>query len=391
MRAWLTRIIPSPMRALFLKELHQIRRDRRIVVVLVLPPILQLMLFGTVMSPDVASLQLGIVDESRSPQSRGIVAALGESGSFRLSGFYTSAEAMGRDVDLGTLDVGVVIPSDFARDLERGRSTAVQVLLNAMNPNSAAVGQVYVQGVIQSYNRSVRGVGIQANVRQLPGPSSSSSRGSGALLRPVFLFNPGLETAWFLVTGLLGQLLLMNGLITSSTTMVKEREAGTLEQLLMTPARIPEIIVAKILPSFLLLSIPALIALGVIRVYFGVPFRGSVWILVVASAACILCGIGLGTFVATITKSAQQAQLSTFFIMPPMMSLSGALMPAEALPVWLRPWTAINPIYHFGVISRGTLIRGSGIEDVWVNVLALVVFALVLMSLSVWRFRQQLS
>jgi ABC-2 type transport system permease protein len=166
---------------------------------------------------------------------------------------------------------------------------------------------------------------------------------------------------------------------------------GTLEQLLMTPATIAEIIVAKILPPFLLLGIPGLIALGVIRLYFGVPFRGSPLLLTAAAAACVLCGIGIGTFVATITKSAQQAQLSSFFIMPPMMSLSGALTPAEAMPAWMRPWTAINPIYHFGVISRGILIRGSGLEDLWPNLLALALFALVLVSLSVWRFRQQLS
>jgi len=377
------------MHALFVKELNHIRRDRRIVGMLLLAPILQLMLFGTVMSPDVANLRLGVVDDSRSPQSRGLVSALGESGSFQLGGLYTSVESLGDDISVGTLDAGVVVPYDFARDLERGRPTTVQVLLNAMNANTAAVSQGYVQGVIQSYNRSLQRAGIEANIRQVPG--SQPSRRGFAVLHPAFLFNPGLVSSWFLVTGLLGQLLLMNGMITASATMVKEREAGTLEQLLMTPARISEIIVAKIVPPFLLLGIPALIALAVIRVYFGVPFRGSALLLTVAAAACILCGIGLGTFAATITKSAQQAQLASFFIMPPMMSLSGALTPAEAMPAWMRPWTAINPIYHFGVISRGTLIRGSGLEDLWPNLLALLAFALVLVSLSVWRFRQQLS
>ena len=150
----------------------------------------------------------------------------------------------------------------------------------------------------------------------------------------------------------------MNGTITASTTMVKEREAGTLEQLLMTPAGMTEIIVAKIVPPFVLLSVPAVVALIVIRFYFEVPFNGSVPIVAVSSALCLLCGIGLGTAVATITKSAQQAQLATFFITPPLMSLSGAMSPAEAMPAWMRPWTALNPVYHFGVISRASLDQG---------------------------------
>lgn len=159
----------------------------------------------------------------------------------------------------------------------------------------------------------------------------------------------------------------------------------------MTPSAISEIIVAKIAPPFFLLGITASVAIAVIRLYFQVPFHGSVTLVIVSSALCLLCGIGIGTAVATITKSAQQAQLTTFFISPPLMSLSGAITPAEALPDWLRPWTAINPVYHFGVITRASLIKGSGFADLWVNVLALAAFALVLVSISVWRFRKQLT
>jgi ABC-2 type transport system permease protein len=140
-----------------------------------------------------------------------------------------------------------------------------------------------------------------------------------------------------------------------------------------------------------LLFVPAALALVVIHFYFGVPFHGSALLVAVSSALCLLCGIGIGTAVATITKSAQQAQLATFFITPPLMSLSGAMSPAEAMPAWMRPWTALNPVYHFGVISRASLIKGSGLAELWPHLLALFVFAAVLMSLSVWRFRRQLT
>jgi ABC-2 type transport system permease protein len=388
MVTWTNRLISHRLRALVQKELNQIKRDRRIVMSLVLPPILQLMLFGSVMNPSVANVNLGVVDSSQSPQSRDLIAALSASGSFTLRGVYQSVDALGRDISVGTLDAGVVIPADFSRDLARAGSPTVQVLLNAMNANTAAISQGYIQGVIQSFNAS-RLADVQPAVTRVA--SGPATRRGVARLHPTLLYNPGGVSTWFIVTGLLGTLLIMNGTITASTTMVKEREAGTLEQLLMTPAGMTEIIVAKIVPPFVLLALPALLAVLVMHFWFKVPINGSIPLIVVSSALCLLCGIGIGTAVATVTKSAQQAQLATFFISPPLMSLSGAMAPAEAMPAWMRPWTALNPVYHFGVISRATLIKGAGFADMWTHVLALLAFALVLMSVSVWRFRQQLA
>ncbi len=396
MRTWLDRVISDllshllshRLRALVQKELNQIKRDRRIMASLILPPILQLMLFGSVMNPSVANVHLGIVDDSQSPASRDLVAALSQSGSFKLTGVYPSVDALGHDIGQGVVDAGVVIPSDFARVLDRGQSSTIQVLLNAMNANTAAISQGYVQGVVQGFN-ATRSASVQPSATRVA--VTPAVRRGVASLHPVLLYNPGGVSTWFIVTGLLGTLLIMNGTITASTTMVKEREAGTLEQLLMTPASMTEVIIAKIVPPFVLLAVPAALALTVIRFYFGVPFHGSVTLVAVSSALCLLCGIGIGTAVATITKSAQQAQLATFFITPPLMSLSGAMSPAEAMPAWMRPWTALNPVYHFGVISRAALIKGSGLADLWPHVVALLAFAVVLMSVSVWRFRQQLS
>jgi ABC-2 type transport system permease protein len=381
------RLVSHRFIALVRKELNQIKRDRRIMLSLILPPLLQLMLFGSVMNPSVTNLQLGVVDDSRTPVSRDLIAALGQSGTFRLRTLYASTGAMGDDISKGTIDAGVVIPYDFARDLARGRPVTVQVLLNAMNANTAAISQGYIQGVVQSFNQTLRYPPAQTAIQPMP---AAAQRGV-AMLKPTLLYNPGGVTTWFIVTGLLGVLLLMNGTITASTTMVKEREAGTLEQLLMTPASISEIIVAKIAPPFFLLGITGLVAMAVLQFYFHVPFRGSVTLLVVTSALCLLCGIGIGTAVATVTKSAQQAQLAIFFLNPPLISLSGALMPAEAMPSWMRPFTAVNPVYHYGVIARATLIKGSGFIDLWPNVVALLIFAIVLVSVSVWRFRRQLA
>ncbi len=206
-----------------------------------------------------------------------------------------------------------------------------------------------------------------------------------------FLYNPGLVNAWFIVTGTFGVLLILNGSLVASTAMIKERERGTMEQLLMTPASTSDIVIAKISPLFVMLIVMALMAVGIMRLFFAVPVRGSMLLVILSAALCILCGIGIGTFVATITKSAQQAQMTAFFINPPLATLSGSLTPVEAMPPWMQPITWLNPIRHFGIIARATLMKGSGIDVLWPNFLALIGFAVVLVSLSIWRFRKQLG
>ena len=368
------------LRALIRKEFNQIRRDRRLAISLVVPPTVQLLLFGFALNATVDNLRLGVVDLSHTPESRDLIADMTESRSFRLSGTYFSANQIGDAIARGDLDAALVIPYDFAHDLHRGYATSVQVLLNAMNANTAAIAQGYTEGVIQNWNRNIRVVS-----RRPAAPAGNVS------LHPAFLFNPGLVTSWFIVTGTFGVLLMLNGSLISSASMIKEREAGTVEQLLMTPAGTGEIVVAKIAPLFVLLCMMILLAIGLISFVFHVPVRGNLFLVLLGAALCVLSGIGIGTFIATYTKSAQQAQLMSFFVNPPLASLSGALTPVEAMPHWMQPVTLINPIRHFGVITRSVMLKGAGIGTLWPNVLFLLVFTIVLLSLSVWRFRKQLG
>jgi ABC-2 type transport system permease protein len=380
----------SRLRALIRKEFNQIRRDKRLAMSLIVPPTLQLLLFGFALNSTVSDLRLGVIDDSRTPESRELRAAMSESKSFRLAGNYASINQLSDALSRGDLDVGLVIPYNYARNLQRGRQTNVQVLLNAVNANTAAIGQGYAEGVIRSYNRSLlQSGGIHAEFRQIAGVNLS--RRGQVTLHPAFLFNPGLINSWFIATGTFGVLLILNGSLVASTAMIKERERGTVEQLLMTPSGTAEIITAKIAPLFGLLLLMVLFATFLLKVAFGVPFRGNLFLVLSGAALCVLCGIGIGTFIATFTKSAQQAQLMSFFVNPPLASLSGALTPVEAMPHWMQPLTVLNPIRHFGVITRGTLLKGSGLEELWPNLLALFLFTLVLLSLSVWRFRKQLG
>ncbi len=232
-------------------------------------------------------------------------------------------------------------------------------------------------------------MGIHARVREIA--ASDASRAGQVQLTPAYLYNPGLVDSWFIATGVFGLLLILNSSLVSSAAMVKEREAGTIEQLLMSPASTSEIILAKITPLFVLLCLMMLIAIAILKLAFHVPFHGSLPFVLLGGVLCILAGIGIGTVLATFSKSAQQAQLTAFFVNPPLASLSGALNPVEAMPRWLRPVTIINPTHHFANIARGGMLKGSGFAALWQNFLALFILTLVMLALSIWRFRKQLS
>jgi ABC-2 type transport system permease protein len=381
--------ISHRLRALLRKEFAQIRRDRRLAMSLILPPTLQLLLFSLVLNATVSNLKLGIIDDSRTPESRGLTSTLTESRSFKLAGYYYDVNKLGDAISRGDLDAGVVIPQDYAKDLQRGRPVTVQFLLNAMNANTAAIAQGYAEGVIQTYNADLPAEGLHANFKQIA--ANDVSRRGPARLTAAYLYNPGLVGSWFVVTGIFGLLLILNGSIVAATAMVKEREAGTIEQLLMSPAGTYEIIIAKIAPLFFLLFLMILFATALIKIVFNVPFHGNVLVVLGGAALCVLSGIGIGTVIATFTHSAYQAQLTSFFVNPLLTTASGAITPAEAVPGWLQPLVRINPIRHFSVIARSSMIKGSGFETLWPNFLVLSVFTLIMVSLSVWRFRKQLS
>ncbi|MGC9993222.1 MAG: ABC transporter permease [Candidatus Cybelea sp.] len=382
-------IFDRRLAALVAKEFHQLRRDPRAAMAVVVAPMLQLLLFSTLLVATVTSLPIGIVDESQTPESRELIATLTGSKSFTLAGYFATTDGLAQALNLGRLDAGVVIPYDLSKNLWRGRATQLQFLLNASNANTATIAQSYAEGVLQSYNAQLAGAGFHAQFTQIAAPALA--RAGQVLLMPAFLFNPGLVGSWFTVTGVLGLLLVLNGSVLAAMTLIKEREAGTMEQLLMSPATPTQIIIAKISPLFLLLSAMATFSMLMVRLVFGVPFHGSIVLLIAGEILCLLCGIGLGTFVATITTTARQVQLTLFFLNPPLSALSGAFAPVEAMPAWMQPFAVLDPIRHFGVISRGILLKGSGLSVLWPNFLALLAFTVALLSLSIWRYRRQLS
>jgi ABC-2 type transport system permease protein len=370
--------------ALIKKEFAQIRRDQRLMITITIQPAVQLLLLGFALSATVTNLRLGVVDDDHSIESRALVNALGESKSFRLTATYGSASELTEALSKGDLSAGMVVPYDYSRNLERGTGSTVQVLLNGVNANTAAISQGYAESVIDSYNAGLNSRRPRASV------STTVHRGFVSL-EPAFLYNPGLEGSWFLVTGVFGLLLLLNASLVAETTMIRERERGTIEQLLMLPASTAEIVIAKIAPLFVMLCIMLVICMILIKFAFRVPFHGSFFLVTAGAALCLLCGIGVGTTIASFSKSAKQSMLLGFFVNPLLFSLSGSLNPVEGMPKWMQPLTVLNPIHHLATIARGCLIKGSGFADLWINFFGLAALTLGLLTLSIWRFRGQLA
>src|SRR6516225_1320696 len=375
MKSTLSRIFNLRIWSLFIKEFHQIRRNRRLVIMLVIPPTLNIVLFGLALNPNFENLRLGVVDYSQTPESRDLIAAFTEGLVFRINGYFASPDDVGRIISKGSLDAGLVIPRDFARKRARHEPVAVQLIVDAVDANTATIAGGYAARIIASVNQQI----------------SVSTTRAPVTPHMTLLYNPGLNSAWFITTGMIGLLLVLQGSVVASAALVREKEVGTIEQLLMTPAGSSELIIAKVAPIFVLLAFDIVLALTVSRLVFGVPMRGSLLLFFLSASLCVICGIGLGMMIATFTRTQQQAQLTGFFTNPPLAILSGATTPIEAMPAWLQPITAINPVKHFAIIARSIMLKGSGIDVLYGEIGALALIAFFMVFVSAWRFRQQLS
>lgn len=374
-------IFNSRLWTLFIKELNQIKRSRELIVSLVVPPTVQVLIFGFALDPLINHMKLGVVDESRTVESREVVSALTANSAFDLQSYYVSQQELTAALTEGKLDAGVVFDAKFSEKRSRGETADVQMLFNGVNTNSGTIAQGYATRIIQEYNQ-----------RKLL--EKKPSHNDATLLvtpRIALLYNPGLISSWFIVTGIIGVLLILNSSLVSASALTREKQMGTIEQLLMTPANTTEIIIAKIAPLFILLMVSVTVILIIMTQIFRVPVRGSLPLLLVSCALCVMCGIGIGTFIATFTKNATQAQLMSFFTNPPIAMLSGATTPVEAMPQWIQPYTYLNPVRHFVIIVRSIMLKGSGSAELYLHFLALLAFAIVLFSLSVTRFRKQLT
>jgi ABC-2 type transport system permease protein len=371
----LDRFFNSRFWALVQKEIRQIMRNKQLIILLIVPPTLQLLLYGFALNPEIRHLSLGVMDYANVAESRELVAALTENQTFIVREYATSEAQLSRQVEAGKLTLGVVIPPEFRRELAQEKTAHIQVLIDGVDANSAGIASGYLNQIIRQYNRNLASAPIVPPIKT----------------ETIFLYNPGLKSSWFFVPGVTGLVLTLIATLTSSVTVVKEKDTGTLEQLLMTPAEAWEILVAKIVPLFFLLMGDVLLALTLGRLVFGVPFLGSFPLFMVLSGLYLFVGISVGILLATISQSQQQVVLTTFFINLPMVQTSGAIAPIETMPPFFQVISLLNPLRHYVKIIRGVLLKGNGLDVLYPEALALLVFAVVLLTISSNQFRNQLS
>lgn len=371
----LNRLLNSRFWALAVKEIRQILRNKQLIFLLIFPPTIQLLIYGSALNPEVQFLKLGIVDYAATPTSRELVATLTANDIFVADHYLQSEAALGEQVRRGEVTAGLVIPPDFDRQLAAGKTAQVQVLIDGVDANTAGLASGYMAQIIGQFSQQ-----LQAN----PPP---------VLIRPEvnFLYNPGLLSSWFFVPGVLGVVLTLTSSLVSSSAVVREKDTGTLEQLLMTPADAWEILLAKIVPLFFLLMGDVVLALAVGKLVFDLPFRGNMPVFILISALYVCVGIGIGIFLATVSQNQQQVVLTSFFINLPLIQTSGAIAPIESMPTFFRYASLLNPLRHYVAIARGFLLKGVGVVDLWFHVLALALFAVLFLGLSMRQFRRQLG
>ena len=361
--------------ALVRKEIRQILRNKQLIVLLIIPPTVQLLIYGFALNPDVKHLPTGVVDYAQTMDSRELISAMSENGVFDVQTISFDEKALADQVDTGKLTVGLVIPPEFSRNLSQDKPATIQVFIDGVDANTAGITSGYINQIVQQFSLKYRSLEITPPVNT----------------QVIFFYNQGLISSWFFVPGVMGLVLTLIGSIVSSVTVVKEKDTGTLEQLLMTPAEAWEILLSKVVPLFVLLMGDVLLALTIGRVIFSVPFRGSFLLFMMLSGLYVFVGIGIGIMLAPLCQSQQQVVLTTFFINLPMVQLSGAIAPIETMPKFFQYISIVNPLRHYIAIVRGILLKGVGLEALWIHVLALGIFAIALLAISANRFRSQLS
>jgi drug efflux transport system permease protein len=368
-------------RSIFRKEFIQMRRDRTTVMLLLGIPVMQLLLFGFAIRQEVRHLPTVVFDASSTQESRSLVQRLVATDNFRVRGYARSYEEALRQIDGGRARAAVVIPEDYARSLKRARPTRVQVLVDATDPTASqsAIGSALQVG--QRVNVEI----LAANVGRAPDAQPPVE------LRVRPLYNPALDSAIFVVPGLLGIILSNILIIVTAMAIVREREHGTLEQLIVTPLQRSEIMLGKIAPYVLvgLVQITAVLIVG--RFLFHVPIRGSLVMLYAASLIFIVANLGLGLLISTVAKNQSQAMQVSVFILLPNVLLSGFMFPREAMPDGARWIGLLLPLTYFLQVIRGIVLKGVGLIELWPQTLALIGFAVLFFTFSTLRFQKQLE
>jgi ABC-2 type transport system permease protein len=374
--------VVSRVWALVRKEFIQIWRDRRTLTIALLLPAVQIVLFGYAINTTVEHLPTVVLDQADDRASRVFIQALVSSSIFEVVGTARDVESVHHAVDSGAARVGVIVPPEFARDLAAGRSAQVQVLIDGSDP-TIAQGALFAAVAI---GQDQAAAGLLARLQRL------GIGGAPAVdVRPLVLYNPGMVSVNFMIPGLIGMILQYEAIVLTAVAIVREREQGTMEQLIVTPVRPWELMVGKLLPYVLIAFADVGVALAVGTLWFQVQIAGSLWLLLALSLVFLMSSLGIGLLISTVSQTQRQAMQMQLFILLPSFILSGFIFPRDSMPWLLHQLGYLLPLTYFLEIVRGIMLKGVGLEFLWGQVLPMALLAVAVFGLSALRFRKQLA
>jgi ABC-2 type transport system permease protein len=364
------------------KEVLQTLRDRRIMFMLVVAPLIQTVIFGFAVDFDVDRVPTAVADRDKSGASREHVRRLLADGTLRRSADAPSPEEAERMIDAGDAAAAVILPPHFDADLAAERPAEVQVVLDGTDPNRANVAAGAVSRYFGEVGESLLRQRLERKGRAPP---------AGITVTPRLSYNPSLKTAPYVVPGILSMLLVIVTTIVTAMGLSREREVGTLEQVLVTPIKPLWLLAAKMTPFVFIGLFDVLLVLGVGTWLFDIPVRGSLAVLLAGTLLYLLSTLGVGLLISTLSSNQQQSFLGGFLFALPAILLSGVMTPIHSMPVWLRAITYLNPLRYFAELARANLLKGAGFADVWFQLAALLVFGAAILGLATARFHKRVA
>jgi ABC-2 type transport system permease protein len=365
------------------KEFYQIRRDRKMLVVSIVAPFLQVILLGYAATTDIKNTTMVVCDQDKTQESREFIQEFSNSGYFIIRYSVNTPPEIDRYIEDAKASIALVIPTGFARDLLGRKTTQVQLVLDGADANSANILLGYATQIISSYSQGI----VAQYASRIAGRSVAM-----ILPEPRVWFNPDLLSSNFMVPGVVALVLMIITMTLTSLGIVKEKEMGTLEQLMVTPIKPYELILGKLIPFSLIAFIDVVIVLAVARFWFNVPLVGSLALIFALSGLFILTTLGLGLFISTIAQSQQQAMLiAQFFFFMPFLFLGGFAFPIANMPKIIQLFSYLIPLRYILEILRGIFLKGTGLAELWTQTVALLVIGVVVLTVSVLRFHKKLE
>ncbi|MGA2569793.1 MAG: ABC transporter permease [Terracidiphilus sp.] len=373
------------MKQMMIKELIQVLRDKRTRMILIVPPILQMLIFGYAATYEIRHVPTVVVDYDHSQESRDLISRFTSSPYFAVQRQLDNSAELTKLIDEGQATVGLRINAGFAQALRKGQPAPLQVIVDATNSNSALIAAGYITQIAGGYAQDYQKDRMERIAPQLAQvvPSIELEQ------RP--WYNPNLSSRWFFIPGIIGSLTLVLVITLTAFGVVREREIGTLEQIMVTPIRPAEFILSKTLPFFAIgLFDVSLIAL-VGSLWFQVPFRGHFSVLLLGSVLFLVCMLGVGLLISTVSSTQQQAMVTAFFFIMPAIVFSGFGFPISTMPQWLQTMTYASPLRYFLVVLRGTYLKGVGMDILWPQMAAMAGLGVGLLTIAILRFHKSLD